>query len=98
MDAPNAKREELLDDYLSEAEIARQLDKDIRTLQRWRKLRIGPPFVMNGVSPIYHGQKARQWLAAGGTTGVSKANALARAQHKRAQRSAEGLRRSPSSI
>jgi hypothetical protein len=41
----------------------------------WRKLRTGPPFVTNGLTPIYNIHKARQWLAAGGTAGVRKAGA-----------------------
>jgi hypothetical protein len=73
MDAMSPKREGLLHDYLSEAELTAELDKDIRTLQRWRKLRIGPPFVTNGLTPIYNIDKARQWLPAGGTAGVRRA-------------------------
>jgi hypothetical protein len=61
------KRVGLLEGYLTETELATELDKDPRTLLRWRKLRIGPPFTMNGVMPIYNIEKARQWLAAGGT-------------------------------
>ena len=73
MDAKSATaRPGLLDDYLSEAELAAELQKDVRTLQRWRKLRVGPPFVMNGITPIYHRPGAAKWLQAGGTAGVTK--------------------------
>ena len=56
----------LLADWLSEQALADELRKDIRTVQRWRGLRIGPPFVMNGKTPLYHVESARAWLAAGG--------------------------------
>jgi hypothetical protein len=82
--------EGLLGDYLSEEELAVELDKTVRTVQRWRKLGIGPPFVKRGKTPDYHREKTRQWLAAGGTAG--KANEPARAQRRRS------LRRSASSI
>jgi hypothetical protein len=69
MDIKSSKRVGLLDGYVTEHELATELNKDPRTLFRWRKLRIGPPFVMNGVVPIYNVEQARKWLAAGGTTG-----------------------------
>lgn len=74
MDAKSAAaRPGLLDDYLSEADLAAELQKDVRTLQRWRKLRVGPPFVMNGITPIYPRPGAVKWLQAGGTAGAAKA-------------------------
>ena len=74
MDAKSAAaRPALLAEYLSEQELAAELRKNPRTLQRWRKLRIGPPYTMNGETPIYHRQGALNWLQAGGTTGVAKA-------------------------
>jgi hypothetical protein len=82
MNATSSRRAGLLDEYMSEAELAAELDKDVRTLQRWRQLRIGPPFAMNGIMPIYNIGKARQWLAAGGT--ASKRQTRARGTtHKR---------------
>ena len=74
MDAKTpSRRAGLLDDYYTEAELAAELRKDPRTLLRWRKLRIGPPFTMDGFTPIYSIEKARKWLAEGGTAGISKA-------------------------
>jgi hypothetical protein len=67
MDDQSNKLAGLLHGYVSEAEIAAELRKDPRTLLRWRKLRIGPPFAMTGITPLYSIEKARQWLAAGGT-------------------------------
>jgi Homeodomain-like domain len=82
MDATSSRRVGLLDDYMSEDELAAELDVHRRTVQRWRQLRIGPPFVMNGIMPIYNIGKARQWLAAGGT--ASKRQTAARGStHKR---------------
>jgi hypothetical protein len=66
----SGKRAGLLDGYISEADLAADLDNDVRTLQRWRKLGIGPPFVMKGITPLYNLEKARQWLANGGTAGA----------------------------
>ncbi len=57
----------LLSGYIPEQELAAQLGRNPRTLWRWRKLRIGPPFVMVGEVPYYSVEAARQWLAAGGT-------------------------------
>ena len=73
MDAKNATRVGLLDDHLTEAELAIELRKDPRTLLRWRKLRSGPPYTMVGNSPIYSIERARKWLSEGGTAGSSKA-------------------------
>jgi hypothetical protein len=78
MDAQSPKREGLLNDYLSEAELAAELDKDIRTVRRWRKLQIGPPYVMSGKTPYHPRELTQQWLAAGGTSGVGKARARRR--------------------
>ena len=57
----------LLAGYLTEAQLAEQLNKHLRTVQRWRALGIGPPYVMTGMSPKYPIQDAYDWLAAGGT-------------------------------
>jgi hypothetical protein len=58
----------ILSGFLSEKELAQELGHCERTLARWRKLRVGPPFVMNGREPIYDSQQVRAWLAAGGTS------------------------------
>ena len=65
-------RARLLDGWLSEHELATELERNVRTLQRWRDLRIGPPFTMMGDSPIYHTENVKRWLQAGGTAGVTK--------------------------
>jgi hypothetical protein len=56
----------LLEGYATEAELAAQLKRKPSTVERWRRLRIGPPFVRNGKTPLYHVESARAWLRAGG--------------------------------
>ena len=74
MDAKSAAaRPGLLDDYVSEADLAAELQKDVQDVQRWRKLRVGPPFVMNGVDADISPPGAVKWLQAGGTAGAAKA-------------------------
>jgi hypothetical protein len=38
----------LLDEYLTEDEEAEELKKTVRTLRRWRKMRMGPAYTHNG--------------------------------------------------
>ena len=71
-----AARTGLLDDYLSEAELAEELEKDVRILQRWRKLGVGPPFTLTGVTPKYPRAGAVRWLESGGTAGVKRPRAF----------------------
>ena len=52
----------LLDDSYSETELAGQLNKSERTVQRMRRLRIGPPFFLVGKTPRYNIESARAWL------------------------------------
>lgn len=61
-------RDRILAGFLTEKELAAELGHCERTLARWRKLRTGPPFVLNGREPMYDAQQARAWLAAGGTS------------------------------
>ena len=55
---------EILDDYLTEHVLARQLDKSERTLQRWRRLRIGPIPTIVGNRIMYSVADVRAWLRA----------------------------------
>ena len=57
----------LLAGYLTEAQLAEELNKHVRTVQRWRALGTGPPYVLAGMTPKYPIQGAYDWLAAGGT-------------------------------
>jgi len=55
----------LLAGYLTEPELATEVRRSTRTLKRWRRLRIGPPFVFLGREPIYPIAGARDWLRSG---------------------------------
>jgi hypothetical protein len=55
--------ESVLAGYVPEAELARQLKTTPRTLQRWRKQRIGPPAVQLGRDWYYCIENFRAWLA-----------------------------------
>ena len=52
----------LLDDYLSPAECAAELDINPRTLERWHRLREGPPRTIVGRKIFYHRESLRRWL------------------------------------
>ena len=54
----------LLDEYLTRSELAAELGKSERTLERWERLGIGPPVTRNGITPIYNIPGARAWLRA----------------------------------
>ena len=56
----------ILQGYISERELAAQLGRKPSTVERWRRLRIGPPFVRNGKTPLYHVETAQAWLRSGG--------------------------------
>ena len=72
MNTKSPRRTALLADYLPEKDLATELDVNIRTLARWRELRIGPPFVMRGREIEYLIEGVRTWLAAGGTNSKSQ--------------------------
>jgi hypothetical protein len=54
----------VLDGYLTEHALAAQLKRDVRTLQRWRRLRTGPPVTFIGRVPYYRITYVHEWLAA----------------------------------
>jgi hypothetical protein len=56
----------ILEGYITERELAAQLGRKPSTVERWRRLRIGPPFVRNGKTPLYHVETAHAWLRSGG--------------------------------
>jgi len=56
--------ENVLEDYLTRPELARQLGRTERTLARWAELRIGPPITNVGREPRYHIDSVRAWLKA----------------------------------
>jgi hypothetical protein len=50
--------------YRSEAEEAKYLNKDVRTLQRWRRQRVGPPYTNIGKTILYRESSTDTWLLA----------------------------------
>ena len=60
----------ILDGFITEKQLAKLLGRGERTVARWRKQQIGPPFVKNGREIFYNVDASRAWLAAGGTAGV----------------------------
>ncbi len=52
----------IMDDLLTEQEIADLFRKSLRTLQRWRSLGTGPPWIEIGDSKYYRVRTARKWV------------------------------------
>ncbi len=54
----------VLAEYMSRDELAAQLDRCPRTLDRWHSLRIGPPRTVLGRRVLYRRQAVAEWLRA----------------------------------
>jgi hypothetical protein len=54
----------LLENYLTEAETANELDKGVRTLQIWRAQRTGPAWTKVGKTILYSRDAILAWLKA----------------------------------
>jgi len=52
----------LLAGYLSEQQLADQLDIGLRTLRTWRKERLGPPVTMVGRRRMFRIEAVQAWL------------------------------------
>ena len=52
----------ILAGYLTEADLAAQLKKSVRTLQSWRQQRKGPPWTPMGTTILYSEDGTRAWL------------------------------------
>jgi helix-turn-helix protein len=52
----------LLDNYMTEADLAAELDKGVRTLQIWRARRTGPAWTKNGKTILYSREAILAWL------------------------------------
>ena len=52
----------LLDDWLTDAELARELNRDKRTIQRWRRLGEAPPSMILGRERRTRREAAAAWL------------------------------------
>ena len=55
-------RSEILEKYLPDVDLGRELDKSARTIKRWRTKGIGPPSIMIGNQQYTHVDDARDWL------------------------------------
>jgi predicted DNA-binding transcriptional regulator AlpA len=53
----------VLDGYIREAELAQQLNRSVRTLQRLAARRLGPPRTRIGRLVIYNIEHVREWVA-----------------------------------
>jgi predicted DNA-binding transcriptional regulator AlpA len=54
--------EQLLDGYVSREQLAKELGKALRTIDRWERRRIGPPRVVIGRMILYRKEAVREWL------------------------------------
>jgi hypothetical protein len=54
--------EQLLDGYVSREQLAKELGKALRTIDRWERRRIGPPRVVIGRMILYRREAIRDWL------------------------------------
>jgi hypothetical protein len=52
----------VLDGYVSEADLARQLNRSVRTLQRLAARQLGPPRTKIGRLVFYNIDHVREWL------------------------------------
>jgi hypothetical protein len=52
------------DEFIPEPNLARDLSRDTRTLQRWRAQRVGPPYIRMGRQILYRRAAVREWLIA----------------------------------
>ena len=53
----------VLDGFLRREQLAEQLEKSERTLDRWHALRIGPPRICIGRTIFYDIRSVRAWLS-----------------------------------
>ena len=53
----------VLEGYVSESDLARQLNRSVRTLQRLAARRAGPPRIKIGRLVYYRVESVRDWLA-----------------------------------
>jgi hypothetical protein len=74
------KRVGLLDDYLTEAELAHEIGKSDRTVKRMRAQRAGPPWTIVRGKVLYHVPAAREWLKSLQVKPVREGNARRRAR------------------
>jgi hypothetical protein len=62
VDTSALTRTHALADFQSEDELAEELDRNSRTLARWRAAGIGPPYVVIGRRILYRRASVAEWL------------------------------------
>jgi hypothetical protein len=55
--------ERLLSDFLTKEELAAELQRNVRTLDRWEALGIGPPRTCVGRTVLYRRPSVQKWLS-----------------------------------
>jgi hypothetical protein len=55
-------------DWISQHQLAAQLNKSLYTLQRWRRARLSPPFIKLGYDVYYRKRDIDKWVEARLTT------------------------------
>lgn len=53
----------LLSDFLTKEELAPELRRNVRTLDRWNALGLGPPRTCVGRTVLYRRSSVKTWLA-----------------------------------
>jgi phage terminase Nu1 subunit (DNA packaging protein) len=59
-----SKLEAILSEFLTKQELAAELGREMRTLDRWDALGIGPPRTKIGRKVFYRRASVQKWLAA----------------------------------
>ncbi len=54
----------LLAEYSTDAELAREFNKSLRTIQRWKRVQYGPRRTILGRTTLYHRRDVKEWLEA----------------------------------
>ncbi len=60
----NATQNGIFHEYLTKAETAEEIQKSEATLDRWHRLRVGPPRTKLGRTVLYRRDTLKAWLAA----------------------------------
>jgi predicted DNA-binding transcriptional regulator AlpA len=63
-DRPEQQSDSLLDDWLSRADLAKELGVSVDTLGRWETRRTGPICIRLGRRVYYRKNAVREWLCA----------------------------------
>lgn len=53
----------ILEGHLSKSQLAEQLGRSVRALDRWERQRIGPPRIKVGKLILYRVESVQAWLA-----------------------------------